>query len=137
MTDLIKLNIVSSLLRESPQEPELTLLNELILLNHSSISNGTKTLLALTESTSGASVEELFEYNNILLAEICNTIVLFSDRPFCVRVNLGEILENIYHYSFTSDNTFDIYVSNHNEEDIVLKYITAQSSVLDSSYVYG
>jgi hypothetical protein len=137
-TELIKLNIISSLLKEDPTTPVLDLLNELILLNHTDLNNGIKTLSSLTEVSSGSSTEELFELNSILLIDSCNTVVLFSETPFLLRIGSGEIWEDVYHFSFTSVTPIDIYVSNHStEDDVTIRYLSAQSDVLGSSYVYS
>jgi len=140
MTDTIKLNTIISLLKQEPQQNIVELLNSLVFLLPTDYNNGNKNLPLLSEIPDEYStLEELFSITNELLVNDANTIILFSTKPFNIRINLdGEILENLYHFSYTAARSIDVYVSNHStEDDVDISYIIATTNLLGSSYVYS
>ena len=148
---LIKIDIKGKLLTEDPQDQVIDLLSSNILLNQDGYSNGVLSLSSIpsgssiTAVTSGSSgstevtdaIENFFLTNGEILVEECNTIILFSEYPFDLQINQGDIQTNIYHYSLTSDDYFSVQVANRSESnDVELRYLIASSSLLGSSYVH-
>lgn len=139
MTETIKLNTIVELIKTDPQQKSIELLNSLIFVLPTNYQVGSKNLLVLSDLPDDASLENLFNITSELLVSDINTIILFSTKPFNLRINLdGEILDNVYQFSYTSATEIDIYVSNHSLEDEVdISYIFANTTLLGSSYVYS
>jgi len=147
---IIKLNTSVNIYNENPQDLSIRLINSELLLNHTDYNKGIKTLTALTDvptgsslsatATGGASVEDVeesFTTQYEILSEDNNTIIIFSENAFDLQINDGNILIDLYHFSYSSDNDFSIYVANHSaENDAELQYITIKSTIVGSSYVY-
>jgi hypothetical protein len=140
MTDTIKLNTILTLLKQEPQQKQIELLNSLVFLLPINYITGNKHLSKIEqELPEDLSLENLFNIYNELLVTDANTIILFSTKPFNIKINIdGEILPNIYQFSYTSADTIDLYVSNHSlEDDVDITYIVANTDLLGSSYVYS
>ncbi len=139
MTDLLSINIITTLLKQN--NPTQTLLNELLVLLPTNYIVGSKTLSSITEELpSGSTLEEVFDIYSEKIDNYnigCNTIILFSEKPFSLRINsTNEILTNIYHFSYSGDN-IEIHVCNTSlEEDLTINYIMGNSQILGSDYVY-
>ncbi len=145
---LIKIDMKGKLLTEDPQDQVIDLLSSNILLNQDGYSNGVLSLSSIpsgssiTSSSSGSSevtdaIENFFLTNGEILVDECNTVILFSEYPFDLQINQGDIQTNLYHYSLTSDDYFSVQVANRSESnDVELRYLIASSSLLGSSYVH-
>ena len=133
---LIKIDMKGKLLTEDPQDQVIDLLSSNILLNQDGYSNGVLSLSSITSGSSGTATE-LFLINGEILVDECNTIILFSEYPFDLQINQGDVQTNLYHYSLTSDDYFSVQVANRSESnDVELRYLLASSSLLGSSYVH-
>jgi hypothetical protein len=56
----------------------------------------------------------------------------------CPGYNDGEILENLYQFTYTATKAIDIYVANFSTLDPVdIQYVIANTNLLGSSYVYS
>ena len=133
---LIKIDMKGKLLTEDPQDQVIDLLSSNILLNQDGYSNGVLSLSSITSGSSGTATE-LFLINGEILVDECNTIILFSEYPFDLQINEGDVQTNLYHYSLTSDDYFSVQVANRSESnDVELRYLIASSSLLGSSYVH-
>jgi hypothetical protein len=137
---LIKLDTKITLISEEPQEQVLNILSSNLLLTQTNYNSGTLSLSSITSGSSGTSISELFELNSELLTSSCNTAFIFCDYPFDLQLNYsGEIHIDLYHFALScSTNTFfSISIANRSEEnDIVVRYLLAETDVLGSSYVY-
>jgi hypothetical protein len=142
---IIKLNIATTIYNENPQDAAIRLINSELLLNHTDYNKGIKTLSSLTNVPSGSSpdeltvedIEESFTTQYETLSEDNNTIIIFSEKPFDLQINDGSLLIDLYHFSYSSDRAFSIYVANHSTtDDVILQYVTIKSKLLGSSYVY-
>jgi hypothetical protein len=139
MTDTIKLNTILQILKTDPQQQTINLLNSLIFLLPTNYQSGNRNLPVLSELPDDTSTENLFNITSELLAVDINTVILFSTKPFNIRINISnEILTNLYQFSYTAAQEIDIYISNHSLEDAVdIQYIIANTNLLGSSYVYS
>lgn len=136
--DTLKLNSITTLLKELPQQNTIELQNNLLLLKPNNYNIGNKNLPMLATYIDTNDLISIFNTNSELLVQDINTIVLFSTNPFHLRININnEILENIYQFSYTSSNNIDIYVFNTSTTDEVnISYLYANTTLLGSSYVY-
>lgn len=137
MPNTIKINTILTLIKELPQQNTTELLNSLILLAPTNYQVGIRNLPVL--SSDEETVIELFNSTSELLVQDTNTIMLFSTKPFYLRINIdNEILENIYQFTYTATKAIDIYVANLSIEDPVdIQYVIANTNLLGSSYVYS
>lgn len=137
MPNTIKINTILTLIKELPQQNTTELLNSLILLAPTNYQVGIRNLPVL--SSDEETVIELFNSTSELLVQDTNTIMLFSTKPFYLRINTdNEILENIYQFTYTATKAIDIYVANLSIEDPVdIQYVIANTNLLGSSYVYS
>jgi len=137
MPNIIKLNTVLTLLKELPQQNTTELVNSLILLAPTNYQVGIRNLPIL--SPNEETITDLFNSTSELLVQDVNTIMLFSTKPFYLRINIdNEILENIYQFTYTASKAIDIYVANLSIDDPVdVQYVIANTNLLGSSYVYS
>lgn len=137
--DTLKINSITTLIKELPQTNIVELQNNLIFLLPTNYQVGNKNLPALSQYIEYSSMDELFTTTSELLVQDINTLVLFSTKPFNLRINLtNEILQNIYQFSYTSSNIIDVYVSNSSTSNSVdISYLYANTNLLGSSYVYS
>lgn len=140
--DTLKINSITTLIKELPQTHVVELQNNLIFLLPTNYQVGNKNLPPLSqyiEYSEYNDIVDIFNQQSELLVQDINTLVLFSTKPFNLRINLtNEILQNIYQFSYTSANIIDVYVSNSSTTDnIDISYLYANTNLLGSSYVYS
>jgi hypothetical protein len=139
--DTLKINSITTLIKELPQTHVVELQNNLIFLLPKNYQVGNKNLPPLSQYIDYSEyndIVDIFNQQSELLVQDINTLVLFSTKPFNLRLNLtNEILQNIYQFSYTSSNIIDVYVSNSSTTDnIDISYLYANTNLLGSSYVY-
>lgn len=132
MSKTIKINTILTLVKEFPQDHVVELLNSLILLLPTNHQVGIRNLpISIDE-------DNMFDDISELLISDVNTVMLFSTKPFHLRINNGEILENLYQFTYTATKAIDIYVANFSTLDPVdIQYVIANTNLLGSSYVYS
>ena len=128
MSDLLKVSSVISVLKDDASLPQKILLNQLLLLNPDSFSNGQKILYKSS--------------SNSLEISDTNTVVLFSNNyPISITMTVSggntTTLTNVYNFSYTGDPISVSIQNDSDESDAVIDYVISDNSVIGSSYVYN
>ncbi len=121
--DLLSIQYVANYLKSQPQSQQ-KVLEQLYTIQPKTFYSGKKLLIK--------------DYQDVLLCENCNTVVLSTNRPINIRINeTNQYLELVTLFSY-SGNPINIYVTNPSTlSDVDISFVWATNEIEVDPYVHS